>query len=83
MRYTVTWTKSSDRDLGEAWLASSDRNGVSAASVEIDRILRDDAHLKGIEVAEGLRGINVPPLRFLFSANLNDRVVEIAVVREI
>ena len=83
MRYTVTWTKSADRDLTEVWLRSTDRSGVSAASHEIDQALRDDAHAKGNEVSEGLRGINIPPLRFLFTASQDDRVVEIAVVREI
>lgn len=83
MRYTVTWTKSADRDLSEVWLRSKDRSGVSAASHAIDQALRDDPHLKGNEVSEGLRSINIPPLRFLFTANQDDRLVEIAVVREI
>lgn len=78
MRYTVTWTESADRELGEVWLSSTNRIGVSSASIEIDRLLKDDAHLKGNEVAEGLRGVNVPPLRFLFTASQADRIDKIA-----
>ena len=83
MRYTVTWTKSADKNLSEVWLRSKDRSGVSAASHQIDQSLREDAHVKGNEVSEGLRPINIPPLRFLLTANQDDRIVEIAVVREI
>jgi hypothetical protein len=83
MKYTVTWTKSADLELAAIWLGSSDRKAVSSTALEIDRILRIDAHLKGTELSEGLRVVNLPPLRFLFSANEADRVVEIAVVREI
>jgi len=57
--FTVTWTKSADRDLGELWIASTDRSGASAASFKIDQILRDDPDRKGNEVAEGLRAINL------------------------
>lgn len=83
MRYTVTWTKSADGDLAEVWIASADRGAVSAAASEVDRVLRDDPERKGIEICEGLRAINLPPLRFLFSVRRDDRIVEIAVVREI
>ena len=83
MKFTVTWTKSADVELGELWLSSQDKSGVSAASFEIDRILQDDAQLMGHEIAEGLRAINVPPLRFLFTADIDDRIVVIAVVKAI
>jgi hypothetical protein len=62
MKYTVTWTGSADQELADLWIRSSDRNAISLAAFEIDRILRIDAHLKGNEVSEGLRAINLAPL---------------------
>ncbi len=54
MKFTVTWTKNADQTLAAAWVDSTDRNGVTLASAEVDRELRFDAHEKGTEVAEGL-----------------------------
>ena len=42
-KYTVVWLKSVHHEVGEIWLAASDRNAVTAASDEIDFELAVDA----------------------------------------
>ncbi len=82
-RFTVVWVKSAEDDLAELWIASNDRNVVAAATLEIDRQLTTQPRLKGEAVSEGLRALNVPPLRVLFSVTDDDRLVEVSVVRSI
>jgi len=82
-RYTVVWVKSAEDELVELWLASSDRTAVAAATHEIDRQLTTGPALKGESVKEGLRALNVPPVRVLYSVNDHDRIVEVALVRAI
>jgi mRNA-degrading endonuclease RelE of RelBE toxin-antitoxin system len=78
MRYTVVWHKKAHDELASLWLAATDRAAVSAAANAIDAQLAVDAHKKGIDVGEGLRQLTVPPLRVIYSANQNDRLVWVA-----
>jgi plasmid stabilization system protein ParE len=80
-RYTVVWLRDAIDELGEIWLASHDRNAVTAASAEIDRELASDAMAKGKPLSEGLRVYVAPPLRVVFSVSDPDRKVEVARVR--
>ena len=80
-RYTVIWLQDAVDELGEIWLASTDRNAVTAASAEIDRELADDAETKGKPLSEGLRVYDAPPIRAVFSVSDPDRRVEVAGVR--
>lgn len=82
-RYTVVWVRSAEDELVELWIASSDRSAVAAATHEIDRQLTTDPALKGEPLREGLRALNVPPVRVLYSVSDDDRIVEVAVVRAI
>lgn len=82
-RYTVVWLKSAEDELVELWIASSDRSAVAAAIHEIDRQLTIDPIRNGVPVAEGLRALNVPPVRVLYSVSHDDRIVEVTVVRAI
>ena len=82
-RYTVVWVQSVEDELVEIWLASEDRNEITAATNSIDHELRNDADLKGDEVSEGLRALNAPPIRVVFTVRADDRVVEIVSVRRI
>lgn len=80
-RYTVVWLRDAIDELGEIWLAASNRNVIAAASAEIDRNLATDASLKGRPLSEGLRVYDAPPLRAVFSVSDGDRKVEVARVR--
>ena len=80
-RYTVVWLRGASAELGEIWLAASDRNAVTAASAEIDRELASDAMTKGKPLSEDLRAYDAPPLRAVFSVSDPDRKVEVARVR--
>ncbi|MEM8671807.1 MAG: type II toxin-antitoxin system RelE/ParE family toxin [Planctomycetota bacterium] len=76
-RYTVVWVKSVEDELVEIWLAASDRDDIAAATYAVDKELGSDARLKGKEVAEGLRSLNIPPLRIIFTVSEDDRLVEV------
>ena len=82
-RYTVVWVKSAEDELVELWIGSSDRSAVAAATHEIDRQLTTDPALQGEPLREGLRALNCPPVRVLYSVSDDDRIVEVAVVRAI
>lgn len=76
-RYTVVWVQSVEDELVEIWLAADDRNTITSATQAIDRELGTDPESKGEDVAEGLRSLNAPPLRVIFTVSTDDRVVEV------
>lgn len=76
-RYTVVWVQSVEDELVEIWLAANDRNDISAATHAVDQQLGLDAGLKGEDLAEGLRSMNIPPLRIIFTVSDEDRLVEV------
>ena len=82
-RYTVVWVPSAERELGEIWLASSDRERVTLASNTIDARLREHTEAMSIEIAEGLRGLEIAPLRILFEVLSNDAMVRILKVKRV
>lgn len=81
--YTVVWVQSTEAELVDLWLEADDRGAITAAANTIDHELRIDAELKGVELSEGLRALNVAPLRVIFTARLKDRVAEILRVRRV
>lgn len=76
-RYTVVWVQSVEDELVELWLAANDRNDITAATHSVDQKLGSDAARKGEELAEGLRSLNIPPLRIVFTVSEDDRLVEV------
>jgi hypothetical protein len=76
-RYTVVWVLSVEDELVELWLAANDRNDITAATHAVDQELGLDAGLKGEDLAEGLRSLNIPPLRIIFTVSEDDRLVEV------
>lgn len=83
MRYTVIWLKDAEIELTEIWNDTRDRKEVSKASREIDRLLANDAGRRGKPLQEGLRALDIAPLRVIFSVKEEDRIVEVAFVREL
>jgi hypothetical protein len=83
MRYTVTYTKDALDALARQWIAASDRNAMTNAGDEIDRILREDASKKGCNAGGGLRQLIVAPLIAEFTVEDNDRLVTVWEIRHI
>lgn len=77
IRYTVVWVQSVEDELIEIWLGAEDRNAISSATHAIDHELSTDAESKGEDLAEGLRSLNVPPLRVIFTVSTDDRLTEV------
>jgi plasmid stabilization system protein ParE len=82
-RYTVTATQKAENDLADLWLRAANRTAVAVAADRIDRILREDASVKGCPATHGLRQIVVAPLMAEFSVEEDDRQVTIWTIRHI
>lgn len=79
MRYTVTWLPSAIQDLARIWNQAPDRQAVSDASNEIDRVLRNTPLTVGEE--EGaFRRLTVEPLEVVYRVSPDDRLVEVVQV---
>ncbi len=83
IRYTVVWLKESQDELAEIWMAARTRDAVTAAAHLIDQQLSEDAASKGVELSEGLRAFFAPPLRIIFTARADDRIVEVLRVKHL
>ena len=80
-RFAVVWWDDALHDLARLWMDSSDRDAINAATMSIDTELSRSPSSKGCEVSEGLRRVDVAPLRAYFVINHDDRRVEIMGVR--
>jgi hypothetical protein len=74
MRFTVIWSLIAQDQMADLWLSASDRNAVTRAQAEIDRVLLIDPDQQGMPFF-GDRIVVVLPLRALFSINLMDMQV--------
>ena len=77
-RFTVVWTKEAIEQLAGIWLDAADREKIVSIAESVDLELAVDPFWKSSELREGLRALNLPPLRILFSVSLEDRLVEVA-----
>ena len=63
MKYTVRWTRKARlQQLAQVWLDAPERNAVTAAANEVDRLLATDPAGQGESRAGGLRVLIVEPL---------------------
>lgn len=83
MRYTVIWLKDAEAELALLWNSAADHKELSKASHEIDRLLAVDAERRGESLREGMRALEVAPLRVVYSVREEDRIVEVAFVRKL
>jgi hypothetical protein len=83
MRYTVTYTSDALNALARLWMAAPDRNAVTQAGDHLDRILREDASLKGYNAGRGYRQMIVAPLIAEFDIDEDDRRVTIWSIRHV
>ncbi len=77
--YTVVWHEKAIDDLAGVWIASEQQQAVIASVTSIDRILRSDPSIKGVDFY-GDRLLVVLPLAVVYVVKDQDRVVEIVAV---
>jgi hypothetical protein len=74
--YTVVWHQDSLNELAEIWAAAAERATVTDSVVRIDRVLRFDPAVKGVDFY-GDRLLVVVPLAVVYTIREQDRVVEV------
>lgn len=74
--YTVVWHQQALHELAEIWASADRRQAVTDSVVRIDRAIRLDPAVKGVDFY-GDRLLIVVPLAVVYSVRENDRQVEI------
>lgn len=80
MRLLLSWVPSAEDELMLIWIGATDKNAVSRATNEVDRLLRDRALEVGEEVGANRR-LQIAPLEVIYSVALDDcrvRVLQVA-----
>ena len=77
MSYSVDWEDDALDGLSAAWVAATDKASVNDADAEITRLLARDPFAVGSHASEGLRQLDVPPLRAYYSVDVQNRKVEV------
>jgi hypothetical protein len=75
MRYTVLWRREALDELAIAWMMAADREAVTVASAQIDRLLRAAPLEQGESREEGTRVLLIPPLGAEYEVEEGDRKV--------
>ncbi len=82
MRYNVDWDISARHTLAAIWIKAANRQAVTAAQDQIDRLLAADPLGKSKPVSEGLYAINVHPLRVVFEVDDSTKSIMVVSVGE-
>ena len=82
MSHTVIWVAAAARRLASLWNNSTRRQEITAASDEIDRLLRRDPENQGESREDDLRILLVPPLGVTFKVDSPNRIVHVLDVWE-
>lgn len=77
--YTVVWHEKALDELAGIWIASEQQQAVTGSVNRVDRILRSDPSIKGVDFY-GDRLLVVFPLAVVYVVKGQDRVVEIVAV---
>jgi len=75
--YFVDWKPDAIDGLSAAWVAIADKASVNDAELEITRLLARDPLAVGLHASEGLRQIDVSPLRAYYTVDVQSRNVEV------
>lgn len=78
MNFTVTWLPDTENELAAIWMASTDRNAVTKAAAEIDRLLSENGPNEGESRPANTRVTFVRPLAVLFRVDSISRTVTVA-----
>lgn len=77
IRFTVVWLREALEDLAAIWTSATNRAAVTTAANLVDVHLRVNPLLEGEELSEGLRILELPPIRVIFAVREDDRTVEV------
>jgi plasmid stabilization system protein ParE len=80
MNFTIIWSEAAIRDLATIWMNATDRNAITQASSEIDRVLGHDPQHAGESRPGGQRVDFADPLGFRFEVVVDDLRVTIGAV---
>lgn len=78
--FTVTWHPEAEDELVRIWINFGDRRLITQAVARIDNELAEQPASCGEAVREGVRSLNVPPLRVWFVVRPDDRLAEVLMV---
>jgi hypothetical protein len=78
--YAVSWQSEAEDELASIWIQALDRQAVTQAQVQVDRLLARDPLGCGSEVAEGLWKIMLVPLVVYYEVDNNRRRVTVVKV---
>lgn len=77
MNYTVVWKPAAEEELARLWTEAADRNAVSAAADQIDRLLHSRPKEEGESRSGAMRVMFIDPLGVFFHVSEPDRVVSV------
>ncbi|MHC4176588.1 MAG: type II toxin-antitoxin system RelE/ParE family toxin [Planctomycetota bacterium] len=77
MSYTVVWKPAAEEELAQLWTDADDRNAVTAAADEIDRLLRSSPHKQGESRRGSVRVVFIDPIGVFFDVQDQDRLVSV------
>jgi plasmid stabilization system protein ParE len=80
MKYTVTWKPEAERQLATIWSQTKDRNAVSKAAHDIDKMLGTNPEGVGESREDGFRILFERPLGVMFAISSDDRTVLVVAV---
>jgi plasmid stabilization system protein ParE len=73
----VLWKPAAEQELARIWTGAANRNAVSAAAEEIDRLLRADPLKQGESRSGAMRVLFIDPLGIFFHVAESDRIVSV------
>jgi hypothetical protein len=77
VKYVVDWKDEALDGLSAAWVAVADKTAVNEADAEISHLLARDPLAVGSHASEGLRSLDVWPLRAYYSVDVVIHDVEV------
>lgn len=80
MNFTIIWSETALNDLASIWLQVIDRNEITRASREIDRMLAHDPQFVGESRPGNERVAYADPLGFRFEVVVDDLRVTVGAV---
>ena len=76
MFFYVSYVPVAQNQLAQIWMDASDRNAVTRASHEIDRLLRTQPQTVGEELGD-YRRLEVTPLEVVYTVSPDDCLVQV------
>jgi plasmid stabilization system protein ParE len=76
MRYTVVWLSAAEDELARIWNAAPDRQAVTRAADQADRVLSTAPDTQGQEFY-GDWLLDVTPLHLIYNFSPDDRLVRV------